>query len=285
MSFSKKALSFISFLTVFCISSAFALVINVPEDHDSIQGAINASVDGDTVLVAQGEYPGDIDFDGKAILVLSSEGPLVTIINGRGAVRCVAFLSGEDENSILEGFTLTNGVATGQGYGGGILIEGSSPIVKNNIFFGNLAAQGGGGISVSGDGANPLIFRNLFYNNETPEIGGAVSIYQCGSRLINNTIVNNSAGRDGAAIGLPFANGVQITNNIVTENPSGQGGAISGWNAQNIILTYNDVWNNNGGDYGNNVEAGEGSISADPLFENPDERDYHLTEDSPCIDA
>jgi len=36
------------------ISFLSATVINVPDDHSTIQAGINASDDGDTVLVAQG---------------------------------------------------------------------------------------------------------------------------------------------------------------------------------------------------------------------------------------
>jgi len=39
---------FISFLS--------ATVINIPDDYSTIQGGIDASTDGDTVLVAQGIY-------------------------------------------------------------------------------------------------------------------------------------------------------------------------------------------------------------------------------------
>ena len=38
------------------ISFLFATTINIPADYTTIQAGINASVDGDTVLVAQGTY-------------------------------------------------------------------------------------------------------------------------------------------------------------------------------------------------------------------------------------
>ena len=42
------------FISAFTILSA--TIINIPSDYSTIQEGINASVDGDTVLVAQGNY-------------------------------------------------------------------------------------------------------------------------------------------------------------------------------------------------------------------------------------
>ncbi len=59
-----------------------AATIHVPGDYANIQDAINAAVDGDTVLVAPGTYHERVNFLGKAITVTSEQGPDVTIIDG-----------------------------------------------------------------------------------------------------------------------------------------------------------------------------------------------------------
>ncbi|MBN1434733.1 hypothetical protein JW921_08240, partial [Candidatus Fermentibacterales bacterium] len=55
--------------------------LHVPGDYPSIQSAINAAVDGDTVLVGPGLWAGPISFAGKEIVVRSSGGYAVTDIH------------------------------------------------------------------------------------------------------------------------------------------------------------------------------------------------------------
>ena len=92
---------------------AGAAVIQVPEDHATIQSAIDAAAPGDEILVAPGSYAETIDFKGKAIALRSIGGPEVTTIDGSGlnqsVVRCV---SGELSDTVLQGFTITGGSAT-----------------------------------------------------------------------------------------------------------------------------------------------------------------------------
>ena len=259
-------------------------IIIVPIEYETIQGAIDASEDNDTLFVLPGEYVENINFSGKAIKLFASGGIAPTVIDGGGEGPCVVFTNGEGIRSVLAGFILTNGVATGDRYGGGILIEGASPLVLMNAIVNNSAAEGGGGISASGGGAS-VIARNLIYENISEAIGGGISLYQCSGVIINNTIVGNVSAGDGSAVNMPFTSGVQLFNNIMVANEAGNGSAISGWQAQELNNSYNDVWFNEGGNYAENIQAGEGSISQNPQFVGAGEGDFHLTENSPCIDT
>src|SRR5437899_12023267 len=107
--------------------TARAATINVPAGQPTIQAAINAASNSDTVLVAPGTYRENINFMGKAIIVTSSGGPSVTTINGGAAGSVVTFDTQEGRSSILSGFTITNGEPTGapSWIGGGIYIIGA----------------------------------------------------------------------------------------------------------------------------------------------------------------
>src|SRR5688572_3701698 len=98
----------------------------VPTQYPTIQAAIVAAVDGDTVLVLPGTYVENIDFIHKGITVRSSGGAAVTTIDGNQAGTVVGFLGGEPPTTLLEGFTVTNGLGTVHP-GGGIQCTSASP--------------------------------------------------------------------------------------------------------------------------------------------------------------
>src|SRR5262245_56785108 len=75
------------------VGSAEASIIRVPADHPTIQAAITAASSGDTVQVAAGTYVENLNFLGKAIRVVSEQGPAVTIIDGNRAGPVVTFAS------------------------------------------------------------------------------------------------------------------------------------------------------------------------------------------------
>jgi predicted outer membrane repeat protein len=134
---------------------AYAATIRVPADQPTIQAGINAAFPGDTVLVAAGTYTGtgnkNLDLLGKAIVLRSVDGSDSTIIDCEGQGRAFYFQAGEVASTVVDGFTLRNGLVTGlfpDSWGGGILCLSSSPTVTNCKITGNSSQNGwGGGIA------------------------------------------------------------------------------------------------------------------------------------------
>ncbi len=121
---------------------AVAGIINVPGNQPTIQAGIDAAVNGDEIIVVPGTYFETINFLGKAIIVRSSGGPRVTIIDAQGAGSVVTCQSGEGPDTVLEGFTITGGLAS---LGGGMFNSNSSPTLKRCNFRDNQAVDLGGG--------------------------------------------------------------------------------------------------------------------------------------------
>jgi parallel beta-helix repeat protein len=181
-------------------ATAFCSTIHVPQGYPTIQQAIDNAQNGDTIIVAPGTYVENIYFKGKDVLVQSSGGPALTIIDGNQADSAVNFVSQEGSGAVIDGFTVTNGTSP---HGGGVYVHGASPTVKNNIIAGNsfvgMYIMDGTGVSVSG---------NVVENNVDS------GIYCYGEfSLVDNVIRNN--GHSG--IFMQYA-GTDIMNNVISNN-------------------------------------------------------------------
>lgn len=81
MFFFKSTLKFLSFV-VMLSSIYFASTINVPNDYNTIQEALNNAASGDNVLVAAGTYTENIFWPNINGIILEGTTKESTIING-----------------------------------------------------------------------------------------------------------------------------------------------------------------------------------------------------------
>ena len=227
--------------------ATFAAIIHVPGDQPTIQAGINAAAEGDTVLVADGTYTGngnrDLDFDGKAITLRSANGPENCIIDIAGTStedhRGFYFHSHEGRDSVVQGFTITNGYLTGYDwpmfYGGAIYCEYSSPTITGNIITGNFAALYGGALYFCHSASR--IADNTITGNITNDAGGGIHTLAATLTITGNTISENVANFGGG--GGVFLAGLTptVSNNFISGNTvsNGQGGGIFCSNASGII--------------------------------------------------
>jgi len=316
------------FLYLFSIAAfnqaAFALIINVPSQYSTIQSAINASSDHDTILVQPGTYTENINFRGKNIVLTSrfyqnNDYSFIhsTIINGGNPVypdtgSCVIICSNEDSTAVLQGFTITGGTGTkwmdehGAGLyreGGGILIQYSSPIIQHNIIrdnqtvTGGVSSTGGGGIRI-GD-SYPRVYNNIITNN-TGRYGAGVVLNYTGGEYKNNLIYKNYGSLDyGAGSGLwingSYSRPVNVINNSIVFNTalSGTAGVYS--LGAPATLRNCIVWGNTA--VSNNQISGSsltvrycnvmnGFSGAGNINSDPlfDSTNYYLSSNSTCVD-
>jgi hypothetical protein len=233
--------------------AAAPVTIHVPADQPTIQAAIDAAANGDTVLVSDGTYKENINFKGKAITVTSVNGPATATIDGGGVDSVVTFNTGEGAGSVLNGFTITNG----NGFEGGGIFVSSSSTITNNVITANAGCNGGGGIAVNF--AAPLVQGNTINNNAQGDCGGGIggggiSIggESSGTRIIGNIISNNTWGSGGGGIALFAAGGPLIQDNIITGNNGGnQGGGLVMFNDASPqiignVFSHNSAFNGGG---------------------------------------
>jgi hypothetical protein len=180
-------------------------------DYPTIQAAIDAAVDGDTIELTDGTFTGsgnrDINYAGKAITVRSQSGnPEASIIDCEGSQsdlhRGFDFHSGEGPQSVLEGVTITNGYADWDfpdDRGGAVRCKDlSSPTLTNCVFSGNWGHRGG---AVSCDSASPIVTGCVFRQNAAWYAGGGMRCnYDSDAILENCGFVENSTDNYGGGI-------------------------------------------------------------------------------------
>ncbi len=154
----------------------------VPDDFPTIQEALDASSDGDTIVVRRGRYQENIDLSGRDVHLTSCDpqDPEVvkeTVLDGQSKGPVVQFASGESSACRLSGFTITNGYC---------------PMTRG---------IGGGGVAISG-GATPLLELNIITENRSELDGGGISVDDGWPTIINNTLVGNRACGSGGGIHL-----------------------------------------------------------------------------------
>ena len=294
------------------------IVIYVPDNYGTIQPAIDASLDGDTVMVRDETYTGpgnvDLDFGGRAITVRSENGPEGCIIDCQNisGTRGFYFHSGEGADSIVEGFTIRRGVAAGSWpdyAGGGIYCSSSSPTIRGNIIIENSADLGGGiwcyysSPAIEGN----IIAGNTASSSQTSADGGGIHFRYSSSTLKNNVITGNTSNLGGGFY-CAYNSSLTVISNTIADNVSNIGGTYYRenssaalvntilWNASpqevwfsgsgspnSISISYSDIKGGQSGIVTNSngtVSWGAGNIDEGPLFAS-----YSLSDFSPCIGA
>ncbi len=208
-------------------SSISATIIHIPADYPTIQQGIDASYDGDTVLVKPGEYVENVSVANKNVVLAShflTTGDTsyipITIIDGDSS-GYVLKLDGVDSNAAVTGFTIRNGYNfLGSGAGISCVYSGSPAISYNKIEDNNFNCvyyeRGGGGIGCYY--SSPIIENNTIINNTVNNFGWGGGIFCLfSSATIKNNIISDNLACWGGGIGFYDSNPI-IINNLIYEN-------------------------------------------------------------------
>ncbi|MAE69563.1 MAG: hypothetical protein CME06_03735 [Gemmatimonadetes bacterium] len=203
-------------------ATAVAATLRVPGDQPTIQAGLDASAEGDTVLVAPGTYTGegnrDLDFGGVDRVLLSEAGPEATVIDCQDDGRGFDFHSGETVASRVTGFTVTGGNAPGiEGGAAFQCMDSSSPTLTKCVVTGNVDASG-----IYCSRSSPILIDCAIEGNSGRFWGGGLFCDYYSAPIVENcTIIGNAAGGLASFHSSPI-----ITNCTITDNydaPKGAG--------------------------------------------------------------
>ncbi len=255
-----RMFSVIVLMALTAVNGLSQTIIRVPQDHATIQAAINAAASGDTVVIDEGRYMVNLKLTKKIVLgslyVLDGDTSHIsrTILDGStpsvADSGSVIFVAGTaDSTTVIEGLTITGGRGTyvvdpGDGSkwygGGGIMVWGNGArIRKNHIIFNRITSTNavpnvwGGGIASSlATDQFPLLIvehnqisRNTITSSVAAEAAGLSVAMR--ARIVHNVIDSNTATGGsgqfvigGISVYAHWMNTVEFTGNIIRGNVS-----------------------------------------------------------------
>ncbi len=205
--FMKPINLYLSALFLILFTSGYSQdTLRVPQDYLTIQEALDSAKANTYIIVGPGTYYERLRWMGKlGIRLIGEMGSDHTIIdagmNGRPVWKSSGLI---DKNALLQGFTLQNGRANGDG--GGVYISGQCDLSDLKII-NNECDESGGGLAVVGytgtlrncivmnNEARPILFG--YGGGMDMRTQGKVQIIDC--RFTNNRITPTSTATGGGA--------------------------------------------------------------------------------------
>ena len=282
--------------------------LNPDDPLKTIRFALSIIESNNTIYLADGEYSPSTNGEIFPIILnnhvdLIGESMENTILNAENTNNVVKLYHSDDIT--LRNLTIMNGNSD---FGGGIYCYTSSAIFENLNIMSNTASHRGGGINIML--SSPHLNNVTFYNNSSTWGGGLFCYYS--SPKLNRTTFTNNIATLGGGIHTNHSY-LAITNNTIVNNFAQAGNGIYVINESSVVIVNSILWNSNFevyfGDlnninyltvtycdflnglnsiFTNNVGIVnwlENNIDSDPLFCNPANNNFHLMENSPCIDT
>ncbi len=193
--------------------------------------------------------------------------------------NCYHVLIGDDtdKTAILDGFIITGGRADGSSSnrnGGGMINRGGKPTLINCVFMDNQSIRGGGAIHCFGGGMT--LTDCIFHDNEASLWGGAIFLNGASAAITNCTFVRNTSPEGAITCENDTTTlSVSLQNCILWDNSAAIGFTTI---LTAPVVLFCDI-------QGGWALAPGYNIDLDPRFVDSANNNFHLSWDSPCIDA
>ncbi|UCD74194.1 MAG: right-handed parallel beta-helix repeat-containing protein, partial [Phycisphaerales bacterium] len=157
--------------------------------------------------------------------------------------------SGEDEDTVVEGFTITGGAYE---HGAGMYIKSSSPTVTDCWFVENTATYHAAGLDIFECQTPPTVSGCRFIDNTAVQDGGAMKVQDAKATVSDCLFEGNSSDRGGAI--YTETSDIDVIDCSFISNETGTGGGVcvldgSGARFLNATFTMNTAGNAGGAAY------------------------------------
>lgn len=176
---------------------ASAAELHVPRQYRTIQAAVDAAQNGDSVIIAPGTYKEQVKVTAKLIQIIGEQGAGSTILDGQGSPGSLIWMDDPKAGSLVEGLTLQN-AGSDRVAAAAFRLEAAAMTIKSCVF----------------------------RNNASAEFGAGARLYSAKGTFVDCVFEDNRALR-GAGVYQQLGNGTSFTNCIFSGNHA-WGGAQNG---------------------------------------------------------
>jgi uncharacterized protein (TIGR03382 family) len=236
-------------------SLAATLTVSSGGTYSTIQSAVDAASNGDTVQVSSGTYSGCVDLSGKD-LTLTGAGSGTTTISV-SSCSSGALIMDSGEHATVTGLTIENSS------GVGVLIDNAASVLFVDIVIessGNVSSSipvYGGGMIIQG--SSDVDISGSTFEDNIADYGAGIFIEASTLSLSKVSFVTNDVGYSGG--GIRADSGAELTlsgctfDSNSTSLASGKGGAIA-MSGDVVMTDYSSSFSNNfAGNYGGAISA------------------------------
>lgn len=238
--------------------------------YATIQDAVDAAINGDTVVIGEGVYIGtgnrDIAIAGKAVTIRSTDPNdpncvANTIIDCQASEtenhRGFYFSNGLGSNIVVAGLTIKNGYADNGGGmyltdsnctvvncnftnnqasgDGGAIVNFSSKVLVESCSFKNNTANSGGGVFFYSNSSNKSVLRNCVFKGNRAVDVGAAELQHC---EVDSCVFTNNKGSVGNVVCAVYT---QLNNCLVYENSGLNAVRLFNSSMTNSTVAYNNA--------------------------------------------
>jgi hypothetical protein len=264
------------------------------QPFETIQQALNAAQDGDTIVLMPGVYSGqgnyDLSVDGLSLTIRSTQPDdwdtvEATVIDPQQQGGIFMFTIPDQGRIILEGLTFQNAFKEGklslldlfdppyyeEPHGAAIFADGGQVDVRFCVFTNCLAALGG---AVYFGNTQATVSHCIFVGNEGWHGGALIADMDSEVMLDHCTLAGNWGNVNGGAAAVEFGSTLAVSKSIFWGNdliePDRQGTQIYASDASSVSVWYTVVQDGADGtfaaDLNSTILLDESVLEADPLF-------------------